>query len=455
MKNTLLKLRVFFQTEATFDLQWRKKQLHALLQMLEEQTESLIKALANDLGKSPQEAWITEIGFVQMEARHALKNIASWVKPKRIQSPLFLKPATSQVRPQPRGLALIISPWNYPVQLTLSPLIAAICAGDVAVIKPSELAPAVATWCTQNIPKYLDPRAYAVIEAGPEKTSELLKEPFDLIFFTGSTKTAHYIARAAAEHLTPTVLELGGKSPCIVTHCDHLTTAAKRIAFAKFTNAGQTCVAPDYILVQEDLKSPLENALKKAIIEQFGPENAPNQFTHIIHSGHFKRLDSMLGYGEIVIFGGARSEESLIFAPTLIETDMDHPSMQEEIFGPILPILTLPNENPIQAAKKLIQSHPTPLACYLFSDDKKDRNEISKVISGGFAWNDALMHLSNVNLPFGGVGTSGHGASHGYAGFKEFSHFRSELIQSSKIDFSLRYPPFTESAMRWLKRLMK
>lgn len=455
MKNTLIKLRTFFQTEETFDVEWRKKQLRALLKMLEEQTDSLTEALSKDLGKSKQEAWITEIGFVQHEARHALKHIDDWIKPRCVRTPMFLQPASSQIRPQPRGLALIISPWNYPVQLILSPLVAAISAGNVVVLKPSELAPAVAAWCTQYIPNYLDPCAFAVIEAGPEKTAELLKEKFDFIFFTGSTKTALYIARAAAEHLTPTVLELGGKSPCIITNCKHLKTAAKRIAFAKFTNAGQTCVAPDYILIQENLKSDFENELKLAITEQYGPENDPKNFTHIIHKGHFKRLDNMLGFGEIIIFGGARSEDSLLFAPTLIETDLEHPSMQEEIFGPILPIITLPNDNSIQAAKKIIQTHPTPLACYLFSDDSKDVKALSQVISGGFAHNDALMHLSNVNLPFGGVGTSGHGASHGIAGFEAFSHLRAELLQSAGIDVKLRYPPYTDSAMNWLKRFMK
>ena len=250
MKDILTKLRNFFQTGETFDIEWRKSQLRAVLKMLDEQTETLTKALASDLGKPAQEAWMTEIGFVGKEARHALKNLAKWAKPRRVSTPLFLQPAASQIRPQPRGLALIISPWNYPVQLCLSPLISAICAGDVAVIKPSELAPAVASWCTEYIPKYLEQSAYAVIEAGPEKTAELLKEQFDFIVFRGSTRTARYIARAAAEHLTPTVLELGGKSPCIVAHCKHLRTAARRIAFGKFANAGQTCVAPDYVLVK-------------------------------------------------------------------------------------------------------------------------------------------------------------------------------------------------------------
>ncbi|MBQ9817563.1 MAG: aldehyde dehydrogenase family protein [Proteobacteria bacterium] len=451
MKQTIQNLRNYFHSGITFDLKWRKTQLKAILQMLEEQTENLTKALEQDLAKPPSEAWITEIGIVQHEARYALKNISKWTKPHRVSTPIFLAPAKSAIQPQPRGLALIISPWNYPIQLMLSPLIAAVSAGDVAVLKPSELAPATAAWCEEYIPKYLDPHAFEVIQAGPEKTSELLKEQFDFIFFTGSTKTAKYIARAAAEHLTPTVLELGGKSPCIVTHCKHIQTAAKRIVFAKFVNAGQTCVAPDYVLVQDDLREDLENELKKALVQQFGPENSPQNLTHIIHKGHFRRLDSMFDNGEIIIFGGARNEETLTFAPTLIETDLFHPCMQEEIFGPILPIISLTSNDPIKEALTIVEKHPTPLAAYLFSDSASDVKSMKRCISGGFAHNDALMQLSNVHLPFGGVGTSGHGGSHGYAGFQAFSHMRSEFCSPSAIDIPLRYPPFTEFTMKILK----
>ena len=453
MKEILANLRTYFETGKTFDIEWRKTQLHAIIDMLEKETDSLCKALNEDLGKSAEEAWLTEIGFVQHEARYVLKNVAKWARARRVSTPLFLMPGKSRIQPQPRGLALIIAPWNYPAQLALSPLVASIAAGNVTVIKPSELAPACAKWFSETIPKYLDPEAVAVIEAGPEKTAELLKEPFDFIFFTGSTKTAHYITRAAAEHLTPTVLELGGKSPCIVTNCDHIQTAARRIVFAKFLNAGQTCVAPDYILVEEKLKDALVDALKTAITEQFGPENAPNNFVHIIHKGHYERLCNMLNHGKKVLFGGKCDAETLHIAPTLIEADMAHPSMQEEIFGPILPILTLTEADPFGQAMKLIAEHPTPLAAYLFSDSKEDVKRAKRLICGGFAHNDALMHLTNAHMPFGGVGQSGHGGSHGLSGFESFSHMRSELLQS-QIDIPLRYPPFTEAAMKWLRRFM-
>lgn len=453
MKEILSSLRDYFDTGQTFDIEWRKTQLRAIIEMLEKETVSLSKALHEDLGKSAEEAWLTEIGFVQHEARFVLRHVAKWARARRVKTPLFLMPGRSRIQPQPRGLALIISPWNYPAQLALSPLIASVAAGNVTVLKPSELSPACAKWFTEMIPKYLDPKAVAVIEAGPEKTSELLKEPFDFIFFTGSTKTAHYITRAAAEHLTPTVLELGGKSPCIVTNCNHIKTAASRIVFAKFLNAGQTCVAPDYILVEEKLKPQLIEALKTAITEQFGPENAPNNFVHIIHKGHYERLCNMLNHGEKILFGGKCTPETLHIAPTLIEADMSHPSMQEEIFGPILPILTLTETDAIGQALKLVAEHPTPLAAYLFSDRKEDVKRAKRLICGGFAHNDALMHLTNAHMPFGGVGQSGHGGSHGQFGFESFSHMRSELLQS-QLDIPLRYPPFTESAMKWLRRFM-
>lgn len=448
-------LRTFFATGQTFDIEWRKNQLKAVIRMLEEQTPSIEKALFDDLHKSAEEAWLTEIGFVLHEARFVLKNIEKWTAEKRVTTPVFLAPATSVIRPQPRGHVLIISPWNYPIQLTISPLIAALAAGNVVTIKPSELAPNTSKWCVENLPRYLDKRAISVVEAGPERTEELLKKRFDFIFFTGSARIAKHVARAAAEHLTPTVLELGGKSPCVVTHCHHLETAAKRIVFAKFINAGQTCVAPDYVLVEEELRPKLISALKNAVFEQFGPENAPTSMTHIIHQRHFERLDGLLGNGEMIVHGGARSVGDLSFSPTLVECDASHPLMEEEIFGPILPVLTLESDEPTEEALRFIAKHPTPLACYLFSDNKNDVKAFKHLICGGFAHNDALMHLSNVHLPFGGVGRSGHGASHGYAGFEAFSHMRSELHQSSVVDVPLRYPPFTERVMKLIKMAMK
>lgn len=451
MLETIQNLRTFFATGQTFDIDWRKTQLKAIRRMLEEQTQTLSAALFEDLHKSAEEAWLTEIGFALHEVQYVLKNLDKWTAVKRVSTPAFLAPGSSYIQPQPRGLALIISPWNYPALLVISPLIAAIAAGNVVMIKPSEIAPAIATWMKEYLPKYIDNRAIAIVEAGPEQTSELLKNPFDFIFFTGSTKIGKIVARAAAEHLTPCVLELGGKSPCVVTHCTHLENAAKRIVFAKFTNAGQTCVAPDYILVEESLRQPLIQALKKALFDQFGPENAPIHMARIINQKHFERLSNLLGHGEMIIHGGAHSRGDLSFSPTLIECDAVHPIMNEEIFGPILPILTLESSDTVEEAMRFISKHPTPLACYLFSDNKNDLKAFKRLICGGFAHNDALMHFSNIHLPFGGVGSSGYGASHGLAGFESFSHMRSEYHQSASIDLPLRYPPFTEKAMKLIK----
>ena len=459
-------LRSYFNSGATFDVQWRKASLQAVVTMLEQERESIQAALHDDLGKTPEEAWLTEIGIVLHEARYALKNVAAWAKGRKKRTPLFLFPASSHIQPQPRGVSLIISPWNYPVQLLVSPLIASIAAGNVTVLKPSELAPATARWFEEKLPKYLDMRAFAVVQGGPEETTELLTEKFDTIFFTGSTRVAKFIARAAAEHLTPTVLELGGKSPAVITHCGHLQTAAQRLAFAKFVNAGQTCVAPDYVLIQDDLKDDFVARLKSAITAQFGEHF--ERMGHLINARHYGRLSGMLKpeNGGNILFGGKCDDEKCTIEPTIIEVTPDHPLMQEEIFGPILPVMPISQTfasvhgdsaglSTAQMALKLISAHPTPLACYLFSDDKSDVKAFKKLICGGFAHNDALMHLTNIHMPFGGVGTSGHGASHGYQGFLNFSHQRAELLQSAAIDIPLRYPPYTGRAMKLLQWFMR
>ena len=302
-------LRQFFHStnQLCWDIDWRKKQLKALIQLIDEHTDEIANTLKTDLGKSPQEAWLTEIGMVRHETRYALKHIQSWMKGKSCHTPLFLFPASSHVRPQPFGVALIIAPWNYPFQLLMSPLIAAIAAGNVVVLKPSEMAPSMAALMARLIPQYLDKRAFAVIEGGPGETTELLKDKFDIIFFTGGTRIAQYITRAAAEHLTPTILELGGKSPTVVINCKNLKHAARRIAFAKYINAGQTCVAPDYVLIDENIKKPFISELKQAITQQFGEHG--ERMGKIIHERHYQRLKSLFHIQdpdakETIHFGG-------------------------------------------------------------------------------------------------------------------------------------------------------
>lgn len=447
-------LRESFLNGATWDIDGRKRRLERLAAFLDAQSSALADDLAADLGKSPEEAWLTEIGFVQHEIAHALKNIGKWTREKRVRTPLFLWPGRSRVRPQPRGLALIISPWNYPLQLSLSPLVASIAAGNVAVVKPSEFAPATSRRLAEHLPDVLGRDAVAVAEGGVPETTEILKEQFDFIFFTGSTGTAKVIARAAAEHLTPTVLELGGKSPCVVARCSHIKTAARRIAFAKFVNAGQTCVAPDYILAEKRLRDELVSALKKAVSQMYG-SGAPQPMAKIVNDRHFRRLEALLGHGETIVCGGERQPEKRIFPPTIIEISEDHPAMEEEIFGPILPIIAIEDGMPPEAIVAKLARRPSPLAAYLFSDSEDDARAFRRLRCGGFARNDALMQLSNIDLPFGGVGCSGHGLSHGYAGFEAFSHMRSEFSQSASIDFAMKYPPYAPRAMSWLRRLMK
>lgn len=449
----------FESTQNSWNLSWRKSQLNSLIKLIDEHTDEIAKALHDDLGKSSQEGWLTEIGIVRHEAGHALKHIDAWAKGKRHKTPLFLFPASSYVQPQPFGVALIISPWNYPFQLLFSPLIAAIAAGNVCILKPSELSPATAQLIADLIPKYLDPNAFAVIQGGPDETTLLLKEKFDIIFFTGGTHIAKYITRAAAEYLTPTILELGGKSPTVIINCKNLKPAARKIAFAKYTNAGQTCVAPDYVLIEEKLKDSFIAELKTAIKEQFGEHG--ERMGKIINERHYNRLKGLLhsesAKDMTLIFGGTCEDERLFIEPTIVEVTPDHPLMQEEIFGPILPILTISakdNQRPADAALKMISAHPTPLACYLFSDDKKDIKPFKRLRCGGFAYNDALMHVANIHIPFGGIGTSGMGQSHGYSGFCAFSHHRAEFIQSGCIDIPFRYPPYSPKIWNLLKTFM-
>lgn len=450
-------LRTMFSTGATFDTAFRKDRLRRLSACLTAERSALEDALKADLGKSVVESWMTEIGFVEREIANSLRHIDSWVKSKSKPTPVFMFPGKSRVTPQPRGVVLIISPWNYPIQLSLSPLVSAITAGNTVVVKPSEFAPATSHWLAEHLPKALGSDVVAVVEGGVPETTEILSQRFDFIFFTGSTHTAKIISHAAAEHLTPTVLELGGKSPCIVMRCQHLETAARKIAFAKFVNAGQTCVAPDYIVVEKGLRDGLISALKKSISSMYGPENAPQSIARIVNEKHFGRLEQLLGHGERIIYGGARQEEERIFAPTLIEVTPEHPIMKDEIFGPILPIVVAEDGVSPDAIIDAIEKRPSPLAAYLFSDDKNDVRAFRRLRCGSFVHNDALMQLANIDLPFGGVGDSGHGYSHGYAGFEAFSHMRSEFYQSpaERFDFPVKYPPYTERSKKWLHRLLK
>tara|TARA_R110000868_G_scaffold103516_2_gene285059 strand:- start:1062 stop:2468 length:1407 start_codon:yes stop_codon:yes gene_type:complete len=413
-------------------------------------SEAIAAALLEDLGKSKLEAQIAEIGFVQGEIAHSLKHLKKWMKPKRVSSPLILLPARSFIVSNPLGKVLIISPWNYPFQLLFSPLVGALAAGNQVILKPSELAPATANVITRIVQETFDPRLVNVVNGGVEQTTKLLEQRFDHIFYTGNGHVGRIVMEKAAKHLTPVTLELGGKSPCVVAGLTNLEVAARRIAWGKWFNAGQTCVAPDYVLVEKGLKDKLLNELNKVVKEFYGDNAATSpDYGKIVNQRHFNRLINLFKKDDI-IFGGESDESKCYLAPTVISADFDHPIMQQEIFGPILPII---ETDSFDNALKVISRRDHPLAAYLFSDDAKMLERFScEVQAGGICLNDCLMHLSNPDLPFGGVGESGMGSYHGHTSFKIFSHQKSVLKRFFIFDLKLRYPPYSGklAPLAWL-----
>ena len=405
--------KAFFKTHKTKDLKFRKHQLKLLSKSIKNHENDLLDALKTDLGKSPVEAYATEIGITLKSIKTARKELKNWSKTKQVDTPLFMFPAKSYIKQEPYGTVLIIGPFNYPVQLLFEPLIGAIAAGNTAIIKPSELTPHVATVIRQIIEDVFTTDYIGVIEGGIEETQTLINLPFDYIFFTGSDKVGQIVYEAASKNLVPVTLELGGKSPVIVDDTANIKVASDRISFGKFTNAGQTCVAPDYILVNKKVKNELIEALKQSIQEFYGTniEESPD-FGRIVNDKHFNRLNELLNvHQNHVIFG-----------------------------GPILPIITYDDFN---EAVDIIQSKAKPLSLYLFSEDENTTHRVLNELSfGGGAINDTLMHLANPNLPFGGVGMSGIGQYHGKYTFQTFSHSKSYIFRSTRLDSSVMYPPY-------------
>jgi aldehyde dehydrogenase (NAD+) len=433
----------FFQSGRTREIAYRLEQLQRLKAAIKEREQEIMAALYDDLRKHPTEAYMTEIGIVYAEITEVLKNLKSWARPQKIASPLGFWPAKAEILREPYGRVLIISPWNYPLQLALAPLIGAIAAGNVVVVKPSELAPATARVLYRLIGETFPPELCSVVEGGAEVSQKLLDQRWDHIFFTGSTSIGKIVAQAAARHLTPCVLELGGKSPCIITAQANLDTAARRVVFGKFLNSGQTCVAPDYILVESSIREAFISRLKSEITTLFGSSLLDNeQLPRIISARHFQRLQGLIE-PQRVIFGGQSDAGRLLIAPTLMDgVDANDPVMQEEIFGPILPILTIRN---IEEAKNFIAQRDRPLALYLFSDDRREQKLILEGLSfGGGCINDTLLHVGIPDLPFGGVGASGLGNYHGRYSFECFTHQKSIVRNSSRIDFAFRYQPWTQ-----------
>jgi len=449
---TIDRLRVTFQSGKTKPAAWRRGQLLALQRMLNERSGEFEAALMADLHKGRFESYATETGFIQREIEHALEHLEHWMRPVKTSSPVFLQPAVSQVIYEPLGVGLIMGAWNYPIQLTLGPLVAAIAAGNAAVIKPPRTARAVFQAMARILPEYLDPDAFFVI--GDDTPNDLiLNQHFDKFFFTGSAEVGRIVMQAAVKNLTPVTLELGGKSPAIVDETANLHVAACRIAQGKFFNAGQTCVAPDYVLAQEGILDKLVAELIRAIIEFYGDDPRQSEdFARIINVKQFDALTNYLKDGEVV-FGGSSNREERYIAPTILKNvSPDSGVMQNEIFGPILPVLPYKD---LDEALKFVQQREKPLAFYVFTEDARAAEKaIANSTSGGACINETVNHVAVGGLPFGGVGNSGMGKYHGEWGFKEFSNARALLNHGTSFDPALRYPPYDDGKVNKMKKLM-
>ncbi len=446
-------VRESFKRGVTRDFSWRRSQLLALETFLVECEEEIAGALHADFRKSGPESFLTETGYLRSEIRFALNHLKAWMKPSHVSIPLIYQPAKAFYRPEPYGVVLIIGAWNYPLNLALAPLIGAVAAGNCVVLKPSEHAPHTSSLLAEKLPCYLDRSAIGVIEGDGEKSRELLLERFDYIFYTGSRMTGREVMHAAARHLTPLTLELGGKSPCIVDEKSDVRVAARRIVWAKFLNAGQTCISPDYVLVHHCREMELLREMQQALREFYGadPKQSPD-YPRIVNDYHFQRLEKLLEASS-VWSGGESDPAERYLAPTILRgVSADSLIMQSEIFGPLLPVIGYQD---LAEAVALVQSEPEPLALYIFSSDPDVQELLMRQLrSGGVCINDLLFHAATPSLPFGGLGSSGFGAYHGRAGFETFSFQRSVLRRSLWPDPGLRYPPYGPVKFALLKRLV-
>mgnify|MGYP000694575233 FL=1 len=443
--------KTFFNSHATKDLDFRKAQLQKLKKVVKSNEKLLYDAIYQDFGKSEFETFGTEISFIYKDIDYYLKNLKSFAKPKNVLTNIVNQMGSSKIVFEPLGNCLVIGAWNYPYQLTLTPVIAAIAAGNTCMIKPSELPENTMKAMAKLINENFDPQFLYVVEGGVEETTAILKLRFDKIFFTGSPRVGKIVYKAAAEHLTPVTLELGGKSPAFVTEKADLNIAARRIVWGKFINAGQTCVAPDYLYVAENIKAKF----LKVLIEEIKKRNYTDNVDHyckIINERNFDRLEKMIDR-EKVVFGGETNREKRYISPTVLDNvTWDDAVMQEEIFGPILPILTYKN---LETAMQTVVEGEKPLSAYLFSNDAKEQELFTEKLSfGGGCINDTLMHLSNDRLPFGGVGNSGIGHYHGKFGFIAFSHQKAILKKSNYLEPELKYPPYSDAKLNILKKLL-
>ena len=446
-------LRATYNSGHTRPLAWRKHQLEQMIKMLEENEPEFLAALKTDLGKPTVEGFITDIAFITGEIKLMLKNLKKWNKPQRVPTPLVTMPAKSQLIPEPLGVVLVIAPWNYPIQLLLVPAAGAIAAGNAVVMKPSEVSAATSVVLARLVPKYLDQKAITLVEGGVPETTALLAEHFDHIFYTGNGTVGRIVMAAAANNLTPVTLELGGKSPVIIDESANIRVTARRIAWGKWLNAGQTCVAPDYILVNEKVRQPFLDELGKAITDFFGTDPQTSEsYGRIVSPRHFDRLKSLMSGGKVVI-GGETNAESRYVAPTVLaDVDMSSALMNEEIFGPLLPVISITST---KQAIDFITARPHPLALYVFAENKSVVNEVlAKTTAGGMTVNGTLMHLTSPHLPFGGIGESGMGGYHGKSGVRLFQHMKPVLSRGTKLDPSLAYPPYTDKKAKLFRKLL-
>lgn len=434
----------FFATGKTKEVAFRKAALKKLLQAMTDYEAQILDAIYKDLSKNDVNAYVTEIAVVNSEIKYLLKHIDKWSKPKRVSTSLVHAPASSYVYQEPYGNVLVIAPWNYPLLLALNPVAGAIAAGNTVILKPSELSVHTSAIMATIIKELFPPEFVAVIEGGVETASFLLTQKWDYVFFTGGVEVGRIVYQAAAKHLTPVTLELGGKSPCIVDEEVHLDYAVKRILWGKYTNCGQTCVAPDYILVNEKVKAALINKLKSEVVAFYGenPQTNP-QYARIINRRHFDRLAKML-VPDKIIYGGKTDADDLYISPTFLEiSDWETPAMQEEIFGPVLPIMSYQH---LEDAIAMINAQPKPLSLYVFSTNQRNIDKVLNSCSFGFgAVNDAVAQAGSHDIPLGGVGDSGIGSYHGKRTFDTFSHTKGVLFKSNLLDMPMRYPNFGAS----------
>ncbi|EZH72971.1 aldehyde dehydrogenase [Aquimarina atlantica] len=443
--------RLFFNTNATKDISFRSRELKKLKNVLQKNEKLLYASIYTDFKKSEFETYVTELSIIYHEIDLALVKIKKWARKRKASTGLANLPGRSYIIPEPYGSILVIGAWNYPYQLSLCPAIAAIAAGCTVILKPSEVPSHTSKAMASLINQNFDPAFFKVIEGGVQETSDLLKVKFDKIFFTGSVSVGKIIYQAAAKHLTPVTLELGGKSPAIVTKGIHINMAAKRLVWAKFLNAGQTCIAPDYVLVESSIYDQFLAAMKNHI-NKADYKVTHHNYTQIINDKNFDRLNSLIDPDKIYV-GGLGDPEERVIPPTILkDISFSDKVMQEEIFGPILPVLSFDS---IDEAITKVKTLSKPLSCYVFTKNKAVKNKILNEISfGGGAVNDAVMHFAEQSLPFGGVGDSGIGNYHGKYGFDTFSHFKGILQKPFWIELNLKYAPYSTKKLKWLKRII-